>query len=367
MKEPDPIPKMPPVWLVRALNGFRNFLITLNRNMFPGNMVLYEQFQQFWLLPSLYVAAKLDVAGHLKETPLTLEELAEKTGSHAPSLYRILRALASEGIFKIRRDGRFALNNVARGLLDEQGSLRYMLLHHLGPVNWNMMSQLETTVKNGEEAFLATYQQAIYDYLRDHPAESEIFSRSMSNLSDISLAPILQSYHFSVFKTIADIGGGEGFLLANILRENSSVQGILFDVPEMVTRAPAIMDLYGVSDRMTIRQGDFFEAVPASADLYILKNIIHNWNDADCTRLLRTLHHSMHPGAKILIIEMIVSDHPHRELPELLDIQMLATMPGGKERTRCEFRQVLDQAGFALTRIIRTIAPLALIEAKPKG
>ncbi|MCK9204655.1 MAG: hypothetical protein M0P58_09520 [Bacteroidales bacterium] len=367
MDNPPPVQNLPPVWLVKGLNAFRNMLLDMNKKLFPGNVVLYEQFQHFWLLPSLYVVAKLNIAELLKKAPLSIEGLAVQTQSHAPSLYRIMRALSAEGIFKVKSDGKFALNNLARGLLDEPGSLRYMLLHHLGPVNWNLMSNLEYAVKTGNDAFADKYGKGIYDYLKDNPGESAIFDHSMSNLSDIGLSPIMNAYRFSKYKTIADIGGGEGFLLANIIRENPSVRGILFDTKETVQMAPALFEKYLVRDRVNIITGNFFKEIPSGADLYILKNIIHNWNDAQCIDLLKNIHSVMPPHAHVLIIEMIVNDDQRQELSKLLDIQMLATMPGGRERTRSEFENLLGQAGFTPARIYKTISPICLIEGQQCG
>jgi SAM-dependent methyltransferase len=186
----------------------------------------------------------------------------------------------------------------------------------------------------------------------------------MSNLSDIGLAPILKAYRFSQYQTIADIGGGEGFFIANILKENPGVRGILFDLKEPVTLAPALFEQYQVQDRIKIIEGNFFEQIPTGADLYLMKNVIHNWDDLQCINILRNIHQAMSPDSRIVIIEMIVSKDNRQELAKLLDIQMLANMPGGKERTRSEFNTLLENSGFRLTRIVETIAPICLIEAK---
>ncbi|MEI7980865.1 MAG: methyltransferase [Bacteroidota bacterium] len=356
--------KMPPVWLVKIIQLFRGLLLRLHRKTFPGNVVLYEQFQNLWLLPSLYVAAKLNVAEHLKESPLSAQELALRTNTHARSLSRIMRALTGQGIFKVNRDNKYEINGMAKGLLDEPGSLRFMLLHHLGPVNWNLMSHLEYAVRTGEDAFADKYGKGIYEYLQDHQEESGLFDRSMSNLSDLGLAPILNAYDFSHFKTIADIGGGEGFLIANIVKENPSAIGILYDLPETVAQAPRMLERYGVRDRVSIISGNFFEEVPAGAGLYLMKNIIHNWSDSQCIDLLKNVNRAMTENARMVIIEMIVSEDNRQELAKLLDIQMLVTLTGGKERTRKEFINLLESSGFKLTRIVKTIAPICLIEAK---
>ncbi|MCX6307034.1 MAG: ArsR family transcriptional regulator [Bacteroidetes bacterium] len=208
MAKPPRIQKLPPVWFIKAINTFRTFLIQLNKRLFPGNVVLYEQFQYFWLMPAMYVAAKLDIATLLKDKPLTAEEISKHLNLDTSNISRILRALSSQGIFTEKRGGRFALNRMTRALLDEPGSMRHAILHHLGPVNWNLMSNLEYAVRTGKDAFADKYGKEIYLFLKDHPGEYALFDKSMSNLSDLGLAPILNACDFSKFPLIADIGGG---------------------------------------------------------------------------------------------------------------------------------------------------------------
>lgn len=358
---------LPPVFIIKIINFFRTFLIQLNRKLFPGNVVLYEQFQYFWLLPCIYVAAKLDIATLLKNKPLTACEIAENLNADKSNILRIMRALSSEGIFRQYRDGRFALNRLAKGLLDEPGSLRYMILHHLGPVNWNLMSNLEYAVSSGNDAFTDKYGKEIYEFLKDNPDEHALFDKSMSNLSDLGLAPILNVYDFSRFPLIIDIGGGEGFLLSNILKCNPGINGILFDTGEALLKAPEMLALHQVENRTAIVSGNFFKAIPGAGDLYILKNIIHNWSDEQAVELLKTIHKAIGPGAILLMIEMVILSGNGPSLVKLLDIQMMATMHGAKERTGDEYRNLLEKSGFTLIRIIPTIAPISLIEARKNG
>lgn len=365
MKRPEKLPALPPVWLVKSINVFRNALLTLNRRMFPGNVVLYEQFQYFWMLPSLYVTAKLDVAGFLQNGPETVENIAKHVGAHADSLRRILRALASQGIFKEMKDGRFRMTPMSAGLLDKPGSLRYAILHHLGPVNWNLMSNLLYAAKTGDDPFTNKYGVPIYDYLQKHPEEFAVFDKSMSNLSDLGLAPILNGYDFSRFKTIVDLGGGEGFLLARIMNQCPASKGILFDLPEAVVKAPALLEFHHALDQIEIVTGNLYTEIPANGDLYILKNVVHNWSDEDFTRMFKNLRKYINPNARVLIIEMVVRKFNSPSLPLLLDIQMLACMQGGRERSRTEFENICNRAGFRVTRIVETIAPLSLIEVQP--
>lgn len=355
--------KLPPYRLVASLDRFRKLLLQLNRRLFPGNVVLYEHFQYFWMLPALYVAARLDIASLLQRNPLTAEEIARATGCTTEGIRRIMRALSSQGVFAIGKQGRYRLNRLSRPLLPGPGSLRDMILHHLGPLNWQLMSHLELAVRTGNDPFSHLHGKGIYEYLKEHPEEYALFDRSMTNLSDLSIGPILHAHNFSVYDSIADIGGGEGALLASILRGNPEISGILFDTAEGLVKAPAYLQRMKVSGRISITEGDFFSDAPKNAALYILKNIIHNWNDQDCKRILGNIRQQMPPHSKVMIIEMIIPESNKPSFSKLLDIQMLASMKGGKERTAAEFRSLLSESGFSAPRIIPTIAPLALIIA----
>ena len=357
------IRKLPPVWFIKALNTFRSWLLLLNLRLFPGNLVLYEHFQYFWLLPCLRVAAELDIAGIIKDKPLTISELAIKTRTDPQYLFRIMRALTSNGIFKPRKDGKYSNSPMSKALIDGKGSLRYMIMQHLGNFNWGTFNELIHAVRTGNDAVTKVYGKGIYDYLSEHPDESELFTRSMSNLSELSIEPILNVYDFSKCGIIADIGGGEGLLLSAILHEYPGLKGILFDRKESITKAESIFIKFGVKEKIKTIPGDFFESAPDGADVYLLKNILHNWSDEDCVRILNTIKKVLPGKGKILIIEMVINEDNKPSFSKLIDIQMMVFMKGGKERTRSEYETILTNAGFRINKIIPTIAPISIIEA----
>jgi len=354
--------KFPPYSLVKTLGSFRGLLLKIHRRLFPGSVVLYEQFQSFWLLQPLYIAAELKIADHLKEKPLSIAELAERTNSKPEALYRILRALASSGIFKEMAGKRFKLNTQARALLEGEGSIRNMIIHHLGRTNWSAGGNLLHTVKTGENAFKGVFGMDIYPFLQQNHEELQRFEKSMSELSSLALAPVLSRYRFTKIRTIADIGGGEGFLLAKILEKYAGITGILFDLPENSAKAGEFIRFSGLSQRINIIPGNFLEPFRIEADLYIMKNVLHNWDDEQCSLILSNLSRTMPDGSNLVILEMVVPGPNVPSYSKMVDIQMLATMPGGKERTRQEFEALLKKAGFRLKRIIPTIAPLSILE-----
>ncbi len=362
MNEEIKFRSLPPVWFISILNAFRRFLLSLNKRLFPANVVLYEHFQYFWLLPCLKVAAELDIAGILKDAPKTIKELSGITNTDEESLFRILRALSGNGIFRQLKSGQFINSPMSKALIDGNGSLRYMVLHHLGKVNWGAFSELSHTVRTKENAFLKIHQKNIYDYLAENEEESSLFDHSMTNLSILAVEPILSAYDFSSVKTIADIGGGEGLLLSAVLYKHRHASGILFDLPEALINAGPVFDKYNVRKRISVTPGSFFDVAPVGCDLYLLKNIIHNWSDKDCIRILSNIRNILPLHGKILVIEMIVKNDNHPSFGKLLDIQMMVTMQDGKERTREEFDSIVSAAGLKIRRIIPTIAPFSIIE-----
>ncbi len=363
MADPIVIRKLPPVWFIRALNAFRSGLLRLHRMTFPANVVLYERFTSLWVLPAIRVAAELDIAGILEKGPLTIEQLVARTGSDKEALLRLMRALASENIFKKTKDGLYKNTPLSIVLTDGKGSLRHMLMQHLGTVNWTVLNELSYSIKTGKSAFSKVYGMKIYDYLSQHPEASSLFDRSMTNLSEISIEPILSAIDFNNYPVIADIGGGEGLLLSSILYKHKNCRGILFDLPEGLTNAETIFEKFGVAGRIQVIPGSFFTTAPAGADVYLLKNVIHNWSLEESVKILTNIRNVMPPHGKILIIEMILDEENHASFGKLIDLQMMVFMEKGKERTRKEFESLLQQAGLRINRIIPTIAPVSIIEA----
>jgi len=359
-RNPSPLP---PKWLVNAIQAFRTILFALYKRLFPGRVVLYEQFQYLYLLPALYVAAEFNIAESLRSGKKSVDELARELNVSAEALFRVMRALAGHGIFRESGEKCFSNTRLSKPLMDGNESLRNMFRHHLSPLNWMIAGDLLETVKTGVDACNRIYGKSIYDYLSDHPDSSKIFDKSMSDLSSMGLAPILQSYSFSGLRSLADIGGGDGFMLANILAVNSTLQGILFDRQAALMKVEETFRRYNVSDRIDLVEGDFLQSVPGDIDGYLLKNILHNWDDQHAILILSNIRKAMPDHGKVIIIEMIVPGTNRPSMSKLIDIQMLASMPGGKERTRKEFEMILHEAGLTLTRVCTTIAPITILEA----
>ena len=333
------------------------------QNLTSANIML-QIISGFWVSRIVYAAAKLGIADWLQGRPKTVAELATLTNTHAPSLYRLLRALASVGIFEELEKQQFGMTPLAQTLqTDVPGSLRYMAIAELGydhALGWNnLMYSLET----GEIGFDNAAGMSVWDYYTQHPEYGEPFNQSMTGLTAMVQAAVLSSYDFSGFSTLVDVGGGEGSLLASIVNANPHLQGILYDLPPVIVQAQQHLQSIGSIDRIQPIAGDFFESVPVGGDVYLMKWIIHDWNEEKCAIILKNCHRAMPKNGKLLLVEAVVDEGNDPSFTKLVDVNMLV-MTGVQERTSEEYRTLLDLSGFQLTRVISTPSLLHIIEAE---
>jgi O-methyltransferase domain/Dimerisation domain len=326
---------------------------------------MLERIAAYWQSQLVFVAAKLRIADVLTDGPLTVDEIAVRVGAHAPSLRRVLRALASLGIFAADPHGRFHLNRLAQTLRsDHPESLRDFALMMVDEYNWSAWSALEHTVRTGDSAFEHVHGAPAFAWLREHPDKEQMFSASMSSLSAMENAAVARSYAFGKLERIVDVGGAQGHLLATILRSYVRLRGVLFDQPQVIGEAlkAGFVTSPDVNSRCEVAGGDFFESVPAGADAYLMKYIIHDWDDERCVRLLRNCREAMPANGRVLVVDHVVAPGNRFDWGKLLDINMMV-MLGSKERTKEEFRQLFSRAGLRLKRVIRTGTPLSILEA----
>jgi len=317
----------------------------------------------FWISRSVYVISKLGIPDLLKTGPKSAEELASATKVHAPSLFRILRALASVGV--LQSDGkRFAQTALSETLVtDAPGSLRWFAVSELGQEHYPAWGNLMHSVKTGEIAFDNFFGVDVWEYFSQNPEDAAVFNDSMSAMTATTNEAITALYDFSNFGTIVDVGGGHGALISSILKKNPKAKGVLFDAPEVIEGAQPKLEAAGLSDRCQTVAGDFFKAVPQSGDAYMMKWIIHDWDDEKSNRILRNCRNQMKQNGRLILVDCVVpeSDEPH--FSKFIDLNMLV-MTGGKERTAKEFEQLLAGAGFKVTRIIPTDLPFSIVEAQ---
>lgn len=311
---------------------------------------------------ALYVVAKLGIADLLKDKPMAVAELAESTDTHERALYRVLRSLSSVGIFREVEPKMFALTPLAEPLRsDAPGSMRGGAIFMGEDWHWQVWGNLLHSVRTGKPAWGHTHGAEVFDYFAVNPVQSEIFNSAMTDMS-VGIAPaIVEAYDFSGTEKLADIAGGHGYLLAQILKANTELAGLLFDVPPVIAGAGELLEREGVAARVEKVSGDFFASVP-SADAYIMKHIIHDWDDERCVTILKNIRAAMKSDGKVLIVEAVVPEDDGPHYSKLLDLEMLVS-PGGAERTAQEYAALLSRAGLRLTRIIPTKSPFSIVEA----
>lgn len=312
---------------------------------------------------ALYVAARLGVADLLADKPLHTSQLAAATNTKERPLYRVLRSLASLGVFSEVDPKVFALTPAASLLRsDVPNSMRNGIIFMGEEWHWRVWGHMMNSLQTGKPAWGAVHGVEVFEYFAANPEHYEIFNRAMTDMS-VSTAPsVVEAYDFSAVETLADIAGGHGFLLSQVLKANPEMKGVLFDLPPVIAGAGALLEREGVSGRVETVTGSFFESVPAGADIYMMKHIIHDWNDEDSVRILRNINAVLKPEGKVLIVETIVPEGSEPHYSKLLDLEMLVS-PGGMERTAEEYRELLAAAGLKLNRIIPTKTPFSIIEA----
>jgi O-methyltransferase domain/Dimerisation domain len=332
-------------------------------NGLPPHLKLIEMGRAHVIARTVYAAAKLGVADQLASGPKSAAQIAGALHVHAPSLHRLMRTLASLGILTEQTEQRFALTELGGALkTGAPGSARSSVMFAGSPAAQSGWDHILYSVETGKPGFDKAQGVAFFDYLANHPEEASLFSEMMVGIHNQEPAAVAAAYDFSVFSTIADVGGATGNMLAAVLSHHARPRGILFDRPHVVTDAPALLDARGVSNRVTIEPGDFFKSVPIGADAYILSHIIHDWDEDRCMTILGNVRNAMTPDGRLLLVEMVLplGDVPHPG--KMLDMTMLVGM-GGQERTEAEYGSLLSQAGFKLLRVVQTESAASIVEA----
>jgi hypothetical protein len=330
-----------------------------------GTEQMLQIISGFWISRAVYVIAKLGIPDLMKTGSKTASELAAETKMHAPSLFRVLRALASVGVLSSEDDGRFGLTPVSETLVsDAPGSLRWFAVSELGQEHYPAWGNLMQSVKTGEIAFDQFFGMDIWKYFNQNPEDAAVFNNSMSAVTAATNEAIGKLYDFSGFYTLVDVGGGHGGLITSILKANPKLKGVLFDAAEVIEGARPKIGEAGLGDRCETVSGDFFKAVPGGGDAYIMKWIIHDWNDQQAITILRNCRTHMQPNSRLILVDCVVPESNEPHFSKFIDLNMLV-MTGGKERTAKEFEEILGAAGFKLIRVIPTDLPTSIIEAQP--
>lgn len=313
----------------------------------------------------IYAAAKLGIADLLKDGPREVSAIASAVGAHPRALYRLLRALASLGILAETTDGGFQLTGFAQTLRsDVPGSLRGLALLYGDEWLWHAYGSTLYSVTTGLPAFDLVHGQPLFEYLHLHPEAASTFNQAMTGYSELESAAVLSAYDFADAAKLVDVGGGQGALLAAILKAYPQTSGVLFDQESVIDHARYVMAHTGVADRCAMTPGNFFDAIPKGGDVYVLKSVLHDWDDERSITILKNCREVMRRGSRLLVIERVVPEGNEPSEAKLFDINMLVVI-GGLERTAREYQELFEAAGFELTRIIRTEALVSIVEGVP--
>ena len=316
----------------------------------------------FWTSCCIYNAAKLNVADLLHKEVMSCDQLAEATHTDASSLYRMMRALASVGIFSENENGEFSNTTLSETLRSDQpGSMKAMAIAQLGD-HYPAWGNLLYSLKTGNTAFEKVEGMNVWKYYETHPEEGLNFMKAMTGSTNAAIQNVIPMYDFSSAKTIVDIGGGNGAFLMAVLEKAPQAKGIVFDEEYVVDETLKKIEEHGFSKNCSVSAGNFFEAVTAGADLYLMKHVLHDWNDEQSEQILMNCSKAMHEGSKILVIEAVIPKGNTGHPGKFMDINMMA-MTGGKERTEAEYASLFANSGLKLERVIYTNSPtLSILE-----
>jgi predicted transcriptional regulator len=314
---------------------------------------------------ALYVVAELGIADLVASGPRSSTELAQAVGAHAPSLYRILRTLASLGVFVEGEDQTFGLTPLAEALRsDVPGSARAWALVNCG-ISWRAYGELLYSVRTGQPGFDRAFGMSVFEYTARHPEALAMFGKMLVDFAAEEVGAVASAYSLSDVKSVIDVGGGSGNLLAALVESNPTLRGTVFERPPVAEAAVQWLHAAGLSHRCDVLEGDFFESVPTGGDVYVLSRVIHDWDEAHCLTLLGNCRRAMEPLGRLLIVEIVLPGPNEPSTGRLLDLIMLANAPRGQERTLDEYQDLLARAAFRLTRVVGTASPVSVIEAVP--
>lgn len=331
----------------------------------PPHLAMLQMVTGYWLTQTIFVAAKLGIADRLQDGAKSCEELATETKTHARSLYRLMRALASVGIFAETETGYFTLTSLATCLVsDVPGSVRTLAIMS-GEKAYQAWGDLMHSVQTGESAFEHLYGMNLFQYYAQNPEEGKIFDGAMRERTEMEQGAITSSYDFSSIRKLVDVAGGRGSLLVAILKTNSTMEGVLFDQASVIESAKELIQSEGVAQRCELFAGDFFECVPSGGDAYILKHIIHDWDDERAIAILKNCGRAMEGKGKLLLAERVIPSGNQPFWGKFRDLNMLVMCPGGCERTEAEYRSLFEAAGFHLIKIVPNQSEISIIEGVP--
>lgn len=361
---PQRFPDAPPAPAVRAALWLRQALLRLARRIGPPELSVFEDVTSSALVHGLVGLIRAGVPQALERGPGSAEELAAELGLDADALYRALRAARVKGYFRLRRDGRFEHNARSRDLCSSPSRARELLLYFGSGSNQAAWAAFEHVLRTGESAFEHVHGMSVWEWFEQNPDELEVFAEAMLGLCRADAPVIARLYPFEELGVVCDVGGGRGTLLSELLVRHGHLSGMLHDSARMIDLARPLLAARGVLERVTLVPGSFFEAVPSGADAYVLKNVLHDWDDARALSILRNVRAAAAGSTRLLLAEALVDRASRHPIAVPSDLQMMVACSRGRERSEQELARLLDAGGFRLRRVF-AYPTIAVLEALP--
>jgi hypothetical protein len=332
----------------------------------PAEQAMLVRLGSLWQLQLLHVAARLRIADRVAAGPKTAAELARETGTNADALHRALRALVGFGIFYMDAEGKLTNNRISATLRsDRVASMRDPAEYSGSKANVTAWADIDETIRTGEPAFPRMYGKSLWDWFAEHDDEARVFAGTMTSFTEQDAPAIASAYDFGKHARVCDVAGSRGTLLAEILVQHRGPRGVLFDASHILEIASGYLAERGVAERVERVPGSFFDSVPAGCDAYILKDILHDWDDARCKAILERVRRAMTDKSVLLVAEVMVDRFATRPPGSLLDVQMMTVCDGGRQRSVEEHAQLLASAGMKLHAVHTTATAVSLVEATP--
>jgi hypothetical protein len=338
--------------------------VETGKRTIPVEQVLIDLLSGQWITRMIAEIVRLGVPDHLVNGPRTADELAAVTGVHANALYRVMRALASRGVFSEVGPGTYALTPVSDRLrTSAPDSMAAFFLAETDDLHSQSWIHLGDAIRTGEPRPKPVVGETPFEYYASHADQGEQFGRAMENISALCATAVLDAYDLSDAQVVVDVGGGNGSFVRALLGRHAHPRGVVYDLPYIGDQANACIRADKLAERCRFEPGDFFDAVPA-ADTYLIKFILHDWSEDQCVKILSSCRRAVATNGRIVVVEMLVPTDSEPGFVQVMDINMLV-MTGGRERTEAEFARLFERSGFGLTHVIRTHSPFVVIEGRP--
>ncbi|PCK05420.1 MAG: hypothetical protein COA42_18270 [Alteromonadaceae bacterium] len=348
----QPFPDAPPGFLINLVLRLRRFLLRLADLVVPADAAVFERIVGVGHTVSIGAITRLGVPDILAQGPLSAKALAERTGCNADAMHRTMRAMVTGGVFKLDREGRFANNRLSRELCAGRlNRAKEFAEYFSSKSNVLAYAEFDHVLKTGEEGFMHANGKDLWQWFDAHPEELETFAQMMMGVTNGEAPMVAKLYPFEEITRLCDVGGGRGSLLSELVVRYPHLQGVLFDCEGVIASAGPLLEARGVADKIECETGDFYTAVPAGCDAYMLKNVMHDWDDGRCKIILDNCRKVMKKGNKVLLVEIVLEEFDRTNFAALRDIHVLTVCTGGRERSRADYARLLRTSGFEPGRV----------------